>query len=110
MNIVAWVLQVLVALAFLAAGGSKLASAPPMVAVFAKIGVGQWFRYVTGSLEIVGAIAVLIPRVRFYGASLLATIMIGAIIAHLTLIGGNPTAPIILLVLSVTIAYLRRPQ
>jgi uncharacterized membrane protein YphA (DoxX/SURF4 family) len=33
-----WVLRVVVGLAFLAAGGSKLAGAPAMVAMFAKIG------------------------------------------------------------------------
>jgi putative oxidoreductase len=109
-NVVAWVLQVVIALAFFGAGGSKLAGAPVMVALFAKVGLGQWFRYLTGVLEIAGAIGVLIPRVRFYGAVLLALVMIGAIIGHLTVLGGNPTPPIVLLVLAATVAYLRRPS
>ena len=37
------------------------------------------------------------------------TVMIGAIIGHLTVLGGNPTPAIILLVLAGTIAFLRRP-
>jgi putative oxidoreductase len=110
MNIIAWVLQVLVALAFLAAGGSKLAGAKPTIDAFDKIGIGQWFRILTGSLELIGAIALLIPRLRFYGAVLLLVVMIGAITAHLTVLGGNPTAAIVLLAFSGTIAYLRRPQ
>jgi uncharacterized membrane protein YphA (DoxX/SURF4 family) len=108
-NIVAWVLAVLVALAFLAAGSGKLAGAPPMVAVFAKIGVGQWFRVLTGLLEVVGAIGLLIPKARFYAAVLLVVVMVGAVAAHLVVLGGNPTPAIVLLLLSGTIAYLRRP-
>jgi len=108
-NIIAWVLQGLLALAFLAAGGSKLAGAPQMVELFNKGGFAPWFRDLTGSLEIAGAIGVLIPRVRFYGALLLATVMTGAIIAHLTVLGGNPTPPLVLLVMAATVAYLRRP-
>jgi len=108
-NVVAWVLQILVAIAFLAAGSAKLGGAASMVAVFAKVGVGQWFRFVTGGLEVGGAIGLLWPRTNFYAAILLATVMVGAITAHLTILGGNPTPPIVLLALSATIAYLRRP-
>jgi len=42
----AWVLQGLLAAAFLAAGGAKLAGVPMMVQVFDQIGMGQWFRAV----------------------------------------------------------------
>ena len=54
-----WVLRVVVGLAFLAAGGSKLAGAPAMVVMFAKIGFGQWFRILTGLLEVTAAIGYL---------------------------------------------------
>ena len=110
LNVVAWVLQILVAIAFLAAGGAKLSGAQPMVDVFAKIGMGQWFRFVTGALEVGGAIGLLWPRTSFYAAIVLITVMVGAIAAHLTILGGNPTPPIVLLVLSAAIAYLRRPH
>jgi uncharacterized membrane protein YphA (DoxX/SURF4 family) len=110
LNITCWVLQGLAALAFLAAGGSKLAGAPAMVAVFAHIGVGQWFRYLTGGLEVIGAIGLLVPGGAFYGAALLATVMVGAIAAHLTILGGNPTPAIVLLLITATVAYLRRPR
>src|ERR1700733_15725775 len=78
LNITGWVLQGLAAAAFLAAGGSKLASAPAMVELFAKLGAGQWFRYLTGALEVIGAVALLVPRATFYGAVLLAAVMVGA--------------------------------
>lgn len=43
-NITLWVLQALLAAAFVAAGGAKLAGVPQMVALYEQIGVGQWFR------------------------------------------------------------------
>jgi putative oxidoreductase len=104
-----WTLSGIVAMAFLAAGGSKLAGATAMVELFDKVGLGQWFRYVTGLLEVVGAIGLLISRYAFYAAALLAMVMVGAIIAHVTVLGTSPAAPVVLLVLSGTIAYLRKP-
>ena len=79
-----------------------------MVAVFSKIGYGQGFRILTGLLEVVGAIGLFVPRFTFYAAVLLGVVMIGAIGFHLTTLGGNPTPPIILLMLSASIAWLTR--
>jgi len=104
-----WILSSLVALAFIGAGGAKLAGAAAMVAVFDKAGLGQWFRYFTGFLEVAAGIGLLISRYAFYAAVLLAIVMVGAIIAHLTVLGGSPAAPMVLLVLAGTIAYLRKP-
>src|SRR5436305_7272335 len=84
LTIASWILQILAAAAFFAAGGAKLTGAPAMVAVFDKIGVGQWFLYVTGVLEVVGAIGLLVPRTALYAAVLLACVMAGAILAHIT--------------------------
>jgi putative oxidoreductase len=104
-----WTLSSLGALAFLAAGGSKLAGAPAMVELFDKVGLGQWFRYVTGLLEVAGGIGLLVPRYAFYAAALLAIVMVGAIVAHITVLGSSPAAPLTLLILTGTIAYLRKP-
>src|SRR6476661_8699790 len=73
-----WVLRVLLGAAFLAAGGAKLAGVPAMVELFQKVGVGQWFRIVTGLLEVGGGILLLIPRLTFYGAALLLLVMVAA--------------------------------
>ena len=107
LNFTIWGLQILTALAFLAAGGSKLASAPEMVAMFDQIGFGQWFRYLTGSLEVFGALLLLLPRTAAIGGWLLAAVMFGAIGTHLFIIGGNPVPAIVLFVLSVTIGWNR---
>ena len=107
-TITLWILQVIVALAFFAAGGSKLTGAEQMVGMFDKIGLGQWFRYVTGLLEVAGAIGLFIPRYAFYAAGSLMLVMAGAIFAHLTILGGSPLAPIVLFFLSSAIAYLQK--
>jgi uncharacterized membrane protein YphA (DoxX/SURF4 family) len=61
-NIWLWTLQVLTAAGFLLDGFAKLSGQPVMVEVFDKIGIGQWFRYVTGGIVFASAILLLIPR------------------------------------------------
>src|SRR3984893_11703935 len=51
-----WLTQIALAGMFILAGGLKLAGVPVMVALFDAIGIGQWFRYVTGSIEVVSAV------------------------------------------------------
>jgi putative oxidoreductase len=103
-----WVLRVLLGFAFLGSGGAKLAGSPQMVEIFTKIGFGQGFRILTGILEVLGAVGLFIPRFSSYAALLLAAVMIGAVGFHLTILGGNPTPPIVLLVLSGILAWLSR--
>jgi uncharacterized membrane protein YphA (DoxX/SURF4 family) len=104
-----WTLSVLVALAFIGAGGTKLAGAAVMVELFAKVGLGQWFRYFTGVLEVAAGIGLLISRYAFHAAVLLAIVMAGAFIAHVTVVDGSPAAAIVLFVLTGIIAFLRKP-
>jgi uncharacterized membrane protein YphA (DoxX/SURF4 family) len=104
-----WILSVLTALAFIAAGSSKLAGAPAMVAIFDKVGVGQWFRYFTGAVELTAGIGSLISRYAFYAALALVVVTIGATIAQLTVLAGSPAAPFALLLCNRIIAYLRKP-
>ena len=104
-----WILSGLVALAFIGASGAKLAGLAAMVELFDKVGLGQWFRYFTGLLEVSTGIGLLISRYAFYAAVLLAIVMVGAIIAHVTVLGSSPAAPVVLFALTGIIAYLRKP-
>lgn len=103
-----WTLQIFSAAMFLMAGVSKLAGVPMMVQMFGVIGIGQWFRYVTGTIEVVSAVLLLIPSIASYGAAALAVTMIGAIITHLFIVGGNPAMAVVLLASTATIAWARR--
>jgi len=108
-HILLWAMQVLAAAVFLAAGGIALSGAAPLVAIYEEIGIGQWFRYVTGILEIAGAVALLLPRFAFYGAALLATVMCGAIVANFTILGVlSPIPAFVLLLWTGAIAFLLR--
>jgi hypothetical protein len=110
LNIASWVAQVLGAVAFLGAGGSKLAGTAFMVTLFETIGIGQWFRYVTGTVEVVSAVLLLVLRLSGVGALLLCATMIGAIIAHLTVLHDPPIGPVILLLLCGFIAWARKDR
>lgn len=105
-----WALKIVVGLAFLAAGGSKLAGAEDMVLVFDQVGFGQWFRYVTGIIEVVGAVLLFLPGRALYGAGLLAVTMVGAVLTHLVLIGGSAVPALVLLLLCVGIAWMHKDQ
>src|SRR5882757_2380230 len=105
-----WVVRGLLALAFAAAGGAKLYGVPILVEQFQHIGLGQWFRYFTGSLELVGAVLILVPSLGAFGALLLSCIMVGATITHLFVIGGSPVPALVLLILSAIVAYAKRGQ
>jgi putative oxidoreductase len=109
LNIVLWILQILAAATFLLAGGLKLGAAAPMVEMFDKIGLGQWFRYLTGSLEVTGAILLLIPTTVAFGGALLAATMVGAIATHLFILGGSPVPAIVLFVMVATVTWYRWP-
>lgn len=108
-HVTLWVLQVLAAVMFLFAGYLKLSGSPDMVALFQAIGFGQWFRYVTGALEVLGAIALLIPKLRVLGALGLFGLLIGALITNLS-IGIPPLPALIDLVVVAVIAWGRRAE
>jgi putative oxidoreductase len=110
LNIALWTLQVLLALAFVAAGSGKLLGSADMIALFEAVGIGQWFRYVTGSLEVLGAFLLIVPGTTALGAVLLACVMAGAVVAHLTVIHTAATAPLVLFALTAIIAWGRRSQ
>lgn len=109
-NVALWVVQVLLAGMFIMAGGSKLAGAEQMVQLYNAIGIGQWFRYVTGFIEVGSALLLFAPRLAGVGAALLGCTMVGAIITHLFIIGGNPAMPIVLLAGSVAVAVGRKER
>jgi len=106
---IVWGARILLALAFGAAGIAKLAGAAQMVQVFDAIGIGQWFRTVTGVVEVAGAVLLLVPATGFFGGLLLSATMVGAVVTHLALIGGSPVPALVLGLLSAFVAWRQRP-
>ena len=77
--------KILLSLAFLSAGASKIIGAEQMVGMYEMIGWGQWFRYVTGIIEVTAVVLIWLPNKQVFGAALLVCTMIGAFIAHIAL-------------------------
>ncbi|WP_342361639.1 DoxX family protein [Terrarubrum flagellatum] len=105
-----WAVKALLAAAFLSAGGAKLLGASMMVETFDHIGVGQWFRYLTGLLEILGAAALLLPATSGVAALLLTCVMVGAVVTHVFLIGGSFAPALLLLALNLVVAWNERER
>jgi len=105
-----WGLKGFAALAFIAAGSMKLIGVPDMVAVFDTIDLGQWFRYVTGMIEIASAVLLFVPGLQLIGAGLLAATMLGAVLAHLFIIGPSMVPALVLLIVVSLIAWAHRPR
>ena len=105
-----WAVQIALAGMFLLAGGSKLLGAPPMVALFSQIGIGQWFRYLTGAIEVGSAVALLVPALALFGALALVPTMIGAILTQVFIVGGSPVPPAILLIGAAIVIWARRRE
>jgi putative oxidoreductase len=105
-----WITQIAVAGMFLFVGGLKLTGAPPLVALFEAIGAGQWLRYVTGTIEVVSGLALLVPSLAAFGALLLVPTMVAAVATHLFIVGGSPVPAAVLLAGSAAIAWARRDQ
>ena len=105
-----WVVQTALAGMFLLAGGSKLLGAAAMLGLFDAIGIGQWFRYLTGFIEVGSALALLVPSFAVFGALALVPTMVGAVATHLFIVGGSPVLPAMLLLGSAAVVWARRHQ
>jgi uncharacterized membrane protein YphA (DoxX/SURF4 family) len=103
-----WVLRLLLAAVFLAAAFMKLTGAPMLVAEFDLVGLGQWFRYATGVLEIAGAVLLLVPGVSRFGAMLLLLIDAGAFVAQVERIHMDWVHTIVIGLLLALAIYLQR--
>lgn len=108
-NRLVWGVRILLALAFGAAGLAKLMGVEMMVATFEAIGVGQWFRYLTGGIEVLGAVLMLVPATGLWAGLLLGGTMVGATISHFVVVPGTPVPAIVLGLLSAVVVWHQRP-
>jgi putative oxidoreductase len=90
--------RVLMALVFLIEGADKFSNSHLWIRTFNEIGFGQWFRYFTGVVEVVGAVLLLVPQTAWIGAAALLCTMIGALVVHFFVIGtGRQTVAVVVL-------------
>lgn len=108
-NRTGWALQILMGVIFIGVGGAKILSVQFMIDIFEKVALGQWLRYITGIIEIIGGLMLLRRQLAYYGALLLSCVMLGAFFAQVMRIHDRPQGAIFLLALLMVIAWLRRP-
>ena len=106
--IVLWLLQILMAAAFVLIGVVKFAD-PSWARNFARWGYPDGFYMVVGALEAAGGLALLVPRLTSYAAAMLSVIMIGASLTH-RLHGemARITSPLMYLAVLVIVGVCRR--
>ena len=111
MRIAVIVAKILLTLAFVAAGAAKLIGAPMMVETFEALGMAQWFRILTGLIEVAGTGLLWLPRRQAWGAALLGATMVGAVLAHLAVLGVASGLPAVVLgLLSAFVLWSHRAQ
>ncbi|MFX3673467.1 MAG: DoxX family protein [Paenisporosarcina sp.] len=112
MEIVTWILQGLLGLAFLMAGLGKLTGSKMHREGFDHWRLPQWFRVVTGIVELVAAILLIVgfwvDDLALYGALILAATGIGGVLTHMRVKDGlKETMPIMVLaILAIILVFL----
>ena len=108
-----WVLRGGVAAFYLAFGWDKFDANPHngWIQIFERIGFGQWFRIATGLIEMVAGLLYVVPWTTWPAAVLLSATMVGAIVAHFTVLHdpGASVVPAVALIATIGIA-LREPD
>jgi putative oxidoreductase len=114
-NVVLWTLSLLLTGMFLLSGSGKLANGESPQgdwdAQFVAWGFPAWMRWIVGGAEILAAIGLLVPRLRFYAAAGLVGLMVGAVGTHLANVEfvGAPI-PLVLAGLAAIVAWMTRPD
>ena len=103
-----WALRVLLAALFIFAGYMKLAGNPDMVAEFKQIGMGDGLRYLTGVIELVAGLGLLVPAASLYAAAILLCVDIGAGVAQLAILHMDVIHVIVIAAAIVGVMYLGR--
>lgn len=111
-NIVAWVLQILLAIVFIKSGFGKLSDVAGTSKMFGSLGLPPFMAYVIGGAELLGGIGLLLPQTVRPAAIGLILVMLGALFMHATKIPGgisNGAFAGALLLGLIAVLLLRRP-
>jgi len=109
-TILTWLLKLALAGVFGSAAFAKLSLRPDMVEHFNVIGLGPYFIYVTGGIEMASALLLLIPQTAFIGAVGLVGISTGAFIAQVGPLHGDLIHVYVLGGLAMLAAWITTPK
>jgi len=108
----AWLPRLAVAIAFVAIGSSKFRD-PLWVRLFDRIGFGQWFRYLTGAMQIAGGLLTLVPRLSLVGIGIVAATMAGAVVTWIAFgqaLGAFIPGTILIVLLAIGVSEFNRRE
>jgi hypothetical protein len=86
-HIVTWICCLIAAGIMLETLFFKFTAAPESVYIFKKMGTEPWMRWVQGIWELLAAIGLLWPRLRWAGGILTTGAMAAALLSHMTWLG-----------------------
>ena len=86
-TVVSWLLQLAVAGILLQTLFFKFTGAEESVYIFSKLGAEPWGRIGSGIIELIAALLLLVPGTAPVGAIVTMSVMAGAIVSHLTVLG-----------------------
>ena len=121
MNIALWIIQILLALLFLFAGGTKLYFSPEVLAAMGpsnQVHLPGLFLKFIGVCEVLGGLGLVLPglfkirpQLTSFAAAGLLIIMIGAVVVTIAGPGVGPAVPAIVIgLLCAFVAYGRRQK
>lgn len=101
-----------VAAFFVLLGAEKLTGSGGWIQLFQQIGFGQWFRYLTGGIQLTGALLLVIRRTYLLGAFLTGGTMLGAMGVHIFILHHpvNVIVPGFLLGVIAVVVYVEHEQ
>ena len=100
------ILAILLAICFFASGVFKLVSYSAAVEQFERFGYAPWFVVVAAVIEVAAAVLLLFRGTRYWGASLVITTMIAAMLSHLKVDEPQEMVPpLVLMILAMIVAW-----
>jgi putative oxidoreductase len=107
-NYVTWGLTIILALAFLGAGFAKVTGQDSMVQAFTDFGLPGWFRITIGTLEIFGAVLLVVPASTGTSSFGLSILMVGGIACHVMYTPLADGIPALVFFIILTYIYMAR--
>lgn len=101
-NILLWAITLFLAYTFFLSAYRIFSGETALIEMFNRYG-GQSLRYTIATLELVGAVLILLPGAVILGSSLLTIALIGILAGNMSQLGGVPGEPVLLLVLTLVL-------
>ena len=107
-SVAAWIVRLLLAALFVVQGITKLSGSPAWISRFKGWGYPDHFYVAVGLAELLGAIALLIPKFTTFGSSMLIVVMVGATATHVVYREPQVVTTLVILIMLAASLYVRR--